>query len=208
MNNSLYLNKFLHRVVANPWVYDKIQNLLGLKYSQQRLMPHLAQLHQKMVLDVGAGTGLYQSILPETAQYIWLDNDQAKLRGFVDKQTLPKTMMLGDATQLCLTNDSIDLVLCVAVSHHLTDEQLERLFREIARVTREKMVFLDAVIYPSPISRLLWQYDRGSLPRSTAALLAAIEVEFELEQVEEYKIYHHYLLCTARPKRFQSKNKG
>jgi SAM-dependent methyltransferase len=183
--------------------------MLGVKGSQKRLQPYLADTANKVLLDVGAGTGLQRSLVFGAAQYLWLDNDLKKLQGFIKRHAIAQDIaLIGDGSTIGLCDQSVDWSLCIAVSHHLTDQQLSCLFKEIARVTREKMVFLDAVVYPSPISRLLWQYDRGSLPRSTAALLAAIEVEFEIEQVEQYKIYHHYLLCTAHPKKHQPENKS
>lgn len=185
---------------ASPWVYNQIQMLFGLKETQQRLSPFLAKMHQKIVLDVGAGTGPYRSLLPETARYIWLDIDAGKLKVFQHRRMLPPAV-LGDATRLCLHDHSVDYALCIALSHHLSNQQLSCLFSELARIVREKIIFLDALDRPdSLVSRLLWKYDDGSFPRSAAALIAAIEAQFEIEQTEKYKIQHHYLLCIARPK--------
>lgn len=190
----------LDHVVISPWVYDQIQMLFGLKQTQQHLAPYLAETHQKTVLDVGAGTGPYLSLVPETGRYIWLDIDSEELGVFQRRQT-PHAAVLGDATRLCLHNHSVDYGLCVALSHHLSDQQLSRLFSELARVVREKMIFLDALDCPDAlVSRLLWKCDRGHFPRSAASLLSAIEVQFEIEQIEQYRIQHHYLLCIAQPK--------
>jgi ubiquinone/menaquinone biosynthesis C-methylase UbiE len=195
-----FLYKLLHYAAAKPWVYDQIQTVFGLKQTQQRLAPYLAETYGKILLDVGAGTGLYRSLVPETARYIWLDIDSEQLEGFQRRQT-PYAALVGDGTRLCLRDHSVDYVLCIALSHHLSDEQLPRLVSELARVSREKMIFLDALDYPdSLVSRLLWKYDRGGFPRSAAALLFAIEAKFEIEQIEQYKVYHHHLLCIARPK--------
>jgi ubiquinone/menaquinone biosynthesis C-methylase UbiE len=195
-----FLYKLLHRADAKPWIYDQVQMLFGLKQTHQRLAPYLAETHQKTVLDVGAGTGLYRSLVPKTAWYIWLDIDREKLKGFQRRHTL-YAAVLGDATQLCLHDHSVDFAFCIALSHHLSDQQLTRLFSELARVVREKMIFLDALDYPdSLISRLLWKYDRGSYPRSAQALCSAIESWFEIEQTEHYTIYHHYILCVGKPR--------
>ena len=190
----------LHRAVAKPWVYDRVQMLFGLKQTHQRLAPYLAETHHKTVLDVGAGTGLYRSLVPETARYIWLDIDPEKLKGFQRGHTL-HAAVLGDATQLCLHDHSVDFAFCFALSHHLSNQQLTLLFSELARVVREKMIFQDALDCPdSLVSRLLWKYDRGSYPRSAQALCSAIEPWFEVEQTERYTIYHHYILCVGKPR--------
>lgn len=93
----------------------------------------------------------------------------------------------------------MDVVLWVALSHHLTDCQLEGALAEAGRVARHRLIFLDALQSPSsPVSRLLWGIDRGSHPRPAEILIAAIERHFHLEQIMRYKVYHRYLLCVAR----------
>ena len=191
---------FLHHASAKLWVYDQFQMLFGLKRTQHRLAPYLAETHQKIILDIGAGIGPYRSLVPETAWYIWLDIDAEKLEVF-QRRSAPHTAVLADATRLCLHDHSVDYALCVALSHHLPDQQLSCLFSELARIVREKIIFLDALDRPdSLVSRLLWKYDVGRFPRPAAALIAAIEAQFEIEQTEKYKIQHHYLLCIAHPK--------
>ena len=89
----------------------------------------------------------------------------------------------------------------MAVSHHLTDHQLNSALREVARVCRQKLIFLDAIRQEtSTVSNLLWKYDRGSYPRTAAALHSSIAQFFAIEHEERYSIYHHYWLCTASPK--------
>jgi hypothetical protein len=40
---------------------------------------------------------------------------------------------------------SIDVALCLALSHHLTDVQLERMIDELRGVVRRGLVFFDAL---------------------------------------------------------------
>lgn len=164
-------------------------------------MSCLQQMENQIVLDVGAGTGNYASILPPSVTYLWLDNDTQKLRSF--KKKWPAGLAtIGDATQIGLKDKSVDYVFCVDLSHHLSDLELPLLFAEIARISKQKFIFLDAVKYKkSVISNLLWKVDRGSYPRSDEMICSFIERWFELEQIEHYTIYHRYLLCVGRPKR-------
>lgn len=195
------LSGLAHRIAAIPWCCDLVQMLVGLKQAQQRLACHVADAHHKTVLDVGAGTGLYRQVLPETAEYIWLDMDPVKLGGFRRRRMTYRAMLLADATRLCLRDRSVDLALCISVAHHLSDEALARLLSEMARVVREKAVFLEPLDRPdSAVSRLLWRCDRGSWPRSAAVLLNAIQVDFAVEHAAQYRVYHRYLLCIARPR--------
>jgi ubiquinone/menaquinone biosynthesis C-methylase UbiE len=193
------LTKVLHRIVANPWVFDRFQNLMGREKTLRRLKPYLAGAEGRVVLDIGGGTGTLGTVVPPTATYISLDNDWQKHEGF--KRKWPSALAIqGDATSICFQDKSVDYAICIALTHHLTDEQLPLLFKELARVVKSKLVFLDAVrSQGSMTSALLWRYDRGAYPRSAQALKAMIELYFEIEQIEQYTIQHSYILCTARP---------
>lgn len=194
------IRRFLHFVVSKPVIYDQIQSLLGRRKVDLFIKSYVTDVSGKVVLDVGAGTGLTTRILPaETALYIALDIDPQKLAGF-HSNLLRTTVVAADATQLPLQDQSVDYTLCLAVTHHLSDNQLTRLFSELARVTREKMLLLDAIQTPRVISKMLWYYDRGSYPRSAQTLQQSIQKFFDLKTTDYLTIFHHYMLCVCRSK--------
>ena len=152
------------------------------------------------MLDIGAGTGNVASALPKTAEYIWLDNDPGKLRGFSSKGIGGKTL-LCDATEIPLPDKSVDYATCVDVAHHLSDEEFAAVLQELARVVRTRLVLLDAVWWPaSRVSRILWSLDRGAYPRTTDALFAAVGRRFEANAEEQFAVFHRYLLIAAQPR--------
>jgi len=190
---------FLHRIVARPAVYDVVQKLCGCELSMHRIRELAADPAGITVLDVGAGTGNGLRALPPKARYLWLDNDPLKLTGLRVKG---RTVMavLGSATAMPLRSKSVDTALCIAMSHHLDDREVLDLFAELARVCRNRLVFVDPVECPkSLVSRLLWMCDRGSHPRPAAVLRGLVQQRFAIESEEEYAIYHHYWICAARP---------
>jgi SAM-dependent methyltransferase len=193
------LGRALHRVVAEPRVYDAVQRLLGTPETAQRIRSHLEATRPALVLDVGAGTGRLRAALPATATYLWLDADPAKLRGYRAKWP-DGPALLSDATELPLRDASVDCALCVAVAHHLRDDLLERLLRELARVVRDRLLLMEPLRTDALASRVLWRYDRGAHPRTEAELAAAVEPFFELESRERYARLHRYLLLAARPR--------
>jgi len=195
------ISALFRRVVGDPRLYDGVQRLFGLEHTRRRLRPLLADTAGRLVLDVGAGTGLAVAVLPRSARYVWLDNDSDKLRGARAARTGLRGM-LGDATQLGLRDLSVAVALCLAMSHQLDDDGLEAMLVELARVVRERLVFLDAVVVPgSPRSRLMWAIDRGQHPRTLLALRAALERRFRISTMQEYRVHHRYLLCTGSPRR-------
>ena len=95
---------------------------------------------------------------------------------------------------------SVDQALCIAVAHHLADGELSRAFREIARVVKRRLIFLDPLDCPRLMSRMLWSIDRGSFPRSAEVLRKFLEESYVLEQAEVFTVLHRYFVCVATPK--------
>src|SRR5439155_24151670 len=102
--------------------------------------------------------------------------------------------VLGDATNLPLRDRSVDWAICVSVSHHLDDHGFGLMLDELRRVTRDRVVFLDAVASPAVRSRLLWRYDRGRHPRPVEVLRRELSSRFEIVSAEEFTTLHRYLL--------------
>ncbi|HLG94745.1 MAG TPA: class I SAM-dependent methyltransferase [Bryobacteraceae bacterium] len=187
----------LHRLVAWPAVYDVVQTACGAGQSRKRVRKLLQDVGGVSVLDVGAGTGNGLRVLPPRARYLWLDNDPQKLAGLKSGRAIEA--ILASATAMPLASHSVDVVLCIAMAHHLNDQELLQLLDELSRVCRDRLIFLDPIASrESFMSRLLWRYDRGSYPRTSAALRRLIQQKFNVEYEEEYSIYHRYWLCSAR----------
>ncbi len=195
------LTRVLHKIVAQPLVYDAVQKLAGVAECHRQMRPFPEETAGRLVLEIGAGTGDWARVLPPTARYLWYDNDTDKLGGFRAKKLSPLAV-LADAANICLKDNSVDYGLCVFVSHHLTDKELDNFLQQLAQVCRRKLIFMDGYRYDSSfISKLMWKYDRGSHPRYPDAILAAIQKWFDIERKTEFAVYHHYLICTGTPKR-------
>lgn len=184
----------LASVVARPGVYDLVQRLAGIEAIFSKVRPTLAATADALVLDVGAGTGIVEPQLPSSARYVWLDSDPQKLRGFRAKSQAPA--LLADATRIPLRDASVDWALSIFVSHHLDDAQLGQMLDELRRVSK-RVFFLDPVLSPRPMSRLLWRYDRGRHPRQASVLRRELASRFRLLVDEEFTVRHTYLLLTA-----------
>jgi SAM-dependent methyltransferase len=189
------IERALQALVASPAVYDAVQRLAGAEKLHRQLRAVLAVAEGALVLDVGGGTGGLETLLPSSARYLWLDTDPQKLMGFIAKSKSPA--LLGDATRIPLKDGSVDWSVSVGVSHHLDDEDLLRTLRELRRVTRNRILFLDAVAAPAIRSRLLWHYDRGRYPRAAAVLKRELESQLDIHSQKEFTVHHRYLLVTA-----------
>jgi SAM-dependent methyltransferase len=188
-------------LLDDPRLYDAIQVLAGRHFAHRRLRRAIASAGDRTVLDVGAGTGSLARLLPPGAVYWALDNDPAKLRRLSVKVPYARCLE-GSALEIDLPDEAVDWTVCVAVAHHLDDEELPRLFAELARVTRHRLVFLDPVWTSGRgIAKLLWRYDRGSHPRSAETLLSVLGRHFEVESVERFRVLHECVLCSGSPAR-------
>jgi ubiquinone/menaquinone biosynthesis C-methylase UbiE len=101
---------------------------------------------------------------------------------------------------LPFSGDSFEAAICLFVSHHLDDAEFRAVVKELARVTKGVLFFVDAVRNEGRLlSRLLWRYDRGRNPRTKAEILAALGAAFEMADVSDFQTLHQYVLCVARP---------
>jgi ubiquinone/menaquinone biosynthesis C-methylase UbiE len=182
-------------------VYDAIQWIVGASTVRQEIQRHTGVCAgAKTVLDLGGGTGALRAYLPTDCHYICLDVEIPKLRGFRGAYPLGSAL-LADATQLPVPPDSVDVVLCVAMSHHVDDVQFNLILKEVQRVVKKGglFLFLDAVSAPRRLlSRLLWSLDRGSHPRERDIIEGFIQRHFNLLHREVFSIYHSYLLIAAQ----------
>src|SRR3954447_10022397 len=134
------LTSVLHKIVAHPLVYDAVQEFFGRAEGHRQMRPFFEETAGSLVLEVGAGTGDWAQVLPPTARYLWYANDPEKLSGFRNKKNF-RLAVLAEAANICLKDKSIDYALCVAVSHHLTNEELDNFLRQLSRVCRKKLIF-------------------------------------------------------------------
>jgi SAM-dependent methyltransferase len=113
------------------------------------------------------------------------------------------TPVLGDAIRMPFRSASVDVVVCVDVSHHLTDRELDAALGEMQRVLRPsgRLVFLDAVLNDRWVGRTLWSLDRGSHPRPATDLRAAVTRGFRIRDEEQFRLLHEYLLLVSQPLR-------
>jgi ubiquinone/menaquinone biosynthesis C-methylase UbiE len=184
-----------HNIVAHPWIYDQIQTLAGQKQSLERISRQTAALHPEIVVDLGGGTGMWRTLWPAGCRYVCLDIEMPKLQGFRSK--VPAGLaVLSDATRVCIASGSADVVMCVAIMHHLTDMMIDQVFEESLRILRSggQLVLLDPVLNRERwAGRILWRLDRGSYPRTAEELRKKLEGRFKIIHWEKFAIYHEYI---------------
>jgi ubiquinone/menaquinone biosynthesis C-methylase UbiE len=190
-----------HKVASHPWVYDRIQNAVGVSQVYAKLAPHLRNAPENaLVLDIGGGTGSVKSHCSPHHRYVCLDIEWEKLQGFRGK--FPQgDGIWGDATRLPIADGTVDTAICMFVAHHLNDGLLPTMLSEVERMLRPggRLILLDPVLDKQRIAgRILWKLDRGSFPRSASVLTRIMEQRFALEHWDEFAVWHRYVLGIGR----------
>lgn len=105
----------------------------GLWDDREILSPHFAGSPAR-ILDVGAGTGEFTTVLREEsgAEVLALDGDKRLLR----TGSVPNAIQ-GGATRLPLSNDTVDLVTCQALLVNVPDPTA--VLGEFARVSADRV---------------------------------------------------------------------
>jgi SAM-dependent methyltransferase len=189
--------KFIHKLVANPWIYDLSQWIAGASFGRRVIKEEFSMLPLSgCVLDVGGGTGLSRSLFPASWKYFCLDPDPQKLKGFCAKYPNDKAVQ-ASACDVPLPNQSFDLCIMIAVSHHLTDEDFSLALAEVKRLLRPrgKFMLMDAVWNPTNLrGRFLWALDRGSYPKTRECLQSRLGAFFSIQSTRNWKVHHEYAL--------------
>ena len=186
------------RIVGSPVVYDCVQRLAGRDAIARRLAPWLAGASGR-VLDVGGGTGQLQSQLRRDVRYVCVDLELPKLVE-LKQRSANAGAFVADGAALPFRSDTIDTVLLFAVIHHLSEAAMRSVCAEILRVLVPggELIVLDAVRSSRLPGRLLWAIDRGSHPRSAAAISELLERSFQMVDATTFRVLHEYCLFRCR----------
>jgi SAM-dependent methyltransferase len=189
-----------HRLVAHPRVYDVVQAVFGREIIHRRFARAASICRAgDTIVDIGGGTGLLRPLCPEQCRYLCIDNEEPKIRGFQQKG-LDGDAVIGDATRLPVRTAAADVVLMVAMAHHLSNESLARALGEARRALKASgsLLILEPVVAPFYVpGRILWALDRGAYPRRPEQLMAIVRDYFEVTSVERFTLFHEYLICVA-----------
>lgn len=186
-------------VAAQPWLYDRIQVLAGKAICDRYLAAAMSECTPwRRVVDFGGGTGSTKALLAPITQYMCLDLEMPKLKGFLAKEPAGLAIC-GDGTQMPFRTGDVDLVLMRFVAHHLPQQLFGSALDEIRRILRPggHFVFFDPVSSDRMVAKLLWHLDRGSYPRNEEVLLAEVSKRFTIGRTWRFRVYHEYILCWA-----------
>lgn len=162
----------LRAILSFSGAYRALQSLLKRDNSGDRLLDeHIRIKPGQRVLDIGCGPADILSRLPDDIDYHGYDVEpnyietarkRYGLRGNFEVRAVAPDAVEGIGT--------FDVVMAIAVLHHLTDDEADMLFAGAAKVLRPggRVVTLDCAFVEGqhPVARLLARLDRGKFVRS------------------------------------------
>lgn len=119
--------------------YDDKKKYLN-SFEQNKILPFLADVTNKNILDIGAGTGrLSVALAARGARVTALDVSQNML-GLVKKKNSKIITVVGDAESLPFENETFNIVMAAFLIVHLKDPA--RFFDEVYRVLKDGGIFV------------------------------------------------------------------
>jgi ubiquinone/menaquinone biosynthesis C-methylase UbiE len=160
----------LYALLAHPSVYAAFQRLLVRTDARRVLVDRYIRPAPGMrVLDFGCGPAKVRPYLANVS-YTSIDVEQRYIDA-ASRRYGGDTFIRGDVSAMrALPAGQYDLVIGIAVLHHLSDEDAHTFFAEARRVLRNggRLVTYDCLrkLAQHPVARMLINMDRGRYVRS------------------------------------------
>jgi SAM-dependent methyltransferase len=199
-----------YRVLRNPHAYSALQRALvrGSETRMSLVRRHIRPAQDSTILDFGAGTGTIRETLPASARYIAIEPNPSYCHAM---RTLfgndGSVVECGGVEALERFREAADLVLILAVLHHVDDDEARRIVKAARAALRPhgRLVTVDPCFHDkqNPVARLLARLDRGPYVRTPERYTQLVGAEFREIQmfVETNNLrvpYSHCILeCNA-----------
>jgi SAM-dependent methyltransferase len=168
--------EYIRPILDRPFFYELHNTLIGATYRSQILLRDYVRTQRgDRILDIGCGPGNMVPFLPE-CRYVGVDMN----KDYIDRARA----RFGDRAQFSCRRVSehtvqemgaFDIVLALALLHHLDDSEADDLFRLgfAALKPGGRMITMDGCYWPgqSRIERYLLDRDRGRFVRSEKGYL-------------------------------------
>jgi len=186
-----------------PWFFDLFRRIIdGGQVANLRLF--LARIDHESVLDIGCGIGSFCRMTDR--KYLGVDIEP-KYVEYARKRygSQGKEFMAADAFSLDSKTGKFDVVSFINVIHHLSDDEVRKLFNSLKAVKPRNYFVVDVALEKGHIVLELFRWlDRGRHYRTRDAQRALLEsCGCKVEWVNHYwsrsHIYPHSVILATVP---------
>lgn len=198
------MKNIIHKMCENPIMSNIIRNVLegGMGPVRKHVRKYINLKPKEKVLDVACGTGEFCELVHGDYTGVDLDSchiDYAKKK-FGKKG---KRFLVMDATKLKFKAKSFDHAMFLSFLHHTPTKLIGPVLRDVARVTKGNIVFVDLVPHKvNFIGNFFLAMDQGKYIRKFDDQLDIIKKHLDI--VDAYKFrsgINIHSLIVARPKK-------
>jgi SAM-dependent methyltransferase len=157
--------------LERAWAYRFLQNVLVRSNTRQSLIGRYVQPRARdRIVDIGCGPADILEHLPDV-HYFGIDANPDYVRVARARYGARANFIEGGLETLRdIPAASADIIMAIALLHHLDDGEANELFREARRILAPggRIFTIDCVTVAdqNPISRFLISHDRGKYPRT------------------------------------------
>lgn len=131
------LVKLAHQILGNDLAYDTFQTCVGSYKFRERFIKTIEIMPNSKVLELGCGTGITLDTIREN-DYVGIDLSAKyleKARRRKESAILVKGDVSSSTTFTNITTKENDVVLALALWHHLDDSQMIQTLENIYRIS-------------------------------------------------------------------------
>lgn len=173
----------MRRILELPFAYDFVQDILGANRARKRLLATHVSRDVRSVMEIGCGTGRnYEHLVG--VDYIGIEPNARYFEAA--RRRYPDVMFLNRSVEALSADIQVDLLLCCAVLHHLSDCQIAALCR-VARQCARSLLAIEPAWDLCGWRWPLLAMDRGGYMRSIGEYEALLGKHLRLDEVHIYE---------------------
>jgi len=183
------MKKLIHRICESPLGSNFIRLTLeaGLVSVRKNAVRFLEPGLNERILDVGCGTGEFSKIIP--GKYIGVDTDKKHIKYAIKKYgDENRGFLVMDALKLKFKDGEFDKSMFINCLHHVDDKEFGRILKEMARVTKKRILIIDTIPLKYNLFGIMTQkLDQGRYIRRLEEQLKLVEKNFKIKFYKTFR---------------------
>lgn len=185
------LKNFKNNLLNNPLPFNIVRSILlaGKGRMYKELRTAINPEKNCKVLDLGCGTGEFALLFDNSIDYTGIDLN----KGFLDYasnlyKNQNKKFIQMDVTNLNFKKKEFDITLALSFMHHFSEEDLDKIFKEVSRITKKSIFVLEPIPRKYNIlSKIFYALDQGDFIRKKDEQLRILSKHFDILSYKEFE---------------------